>query len=103
MPDASLEARIATLDAQIQGILRDLNGLDKLYPSIKDVSDVEQKVAILETEVEVIKSRLDKKVDKNEFWPIKTIGYGLAGLILLAVIGTLLKVAVPFTGTVVKP
>lgn len=98
MPEVSLEARIATLDAQIQGILRDLNGLDKLYPSIRDVADVEQKVAILETEVEVIQSKLDKKVDKNEFWPIKTIGYGLAGLILIAVIGALLKLAVPVAG-----
>ena len=55
MPEQSLEARVAGLDSQIQAIMRDVNGLDKLFPSIRDAADVEQKVAILEAEVEHIK------------------------------------------------
>lgn len=95
MPEQSLEARVAGLDSQIQAIMREINGLDKLFPSIRDASDVEQKVAILETEVEYIKSKLEKKIEKNEFWPVRMIAYGLAGMILVAVLGAVLKVVIP--------
>jgi tetrahydromethanopterin S-methyltransferase subunit G len=95
MVDVNLEARVAALDVQVQSILRDLEGLDKVFPSIKDTLSIEQKVAILETEVSVIKSRLDKKIERDEFFPIRAVVYGLVGLVLLAVGSTIVKIVIP--------
>lgn len=100
MPEQNLEARIATLDANVQAILRNLDGLDKLFPSIRDSADIEQQVAILETEVDVIKAKLEKKIEKSEFWPVRVIAYGLAGTILLAFLTAILKGLLPVIGAV---
>ncbi len=37
-----------------------------------------------------IDSKLDKLVSKEEFWPVKTLVYGITGLMLSGVIGALL-------------
>ena len=92
MPEQSFDARVATLDAQVQILLRDLGNLDKLFPSIRDQADIEQKVAILETEVEIIKLKMDKKVDTNEFVPVRLIVFGMTGIILVSVLCTLLYI-----------
>jgi tetrahydromethanopterin S-methyltransferase subunit B len=97
----SLEARVAALDSQVQSIVKNIDGLDRLFSSIKDSSDLEQRIAVLETEVEVIQAKLEKKIEKNEFWPIKTVVYGLAGTALLALLGAIIKGVIPLqvTGT----
>ncbi len=101
MPEeVNLHARVATLDAQVQSIMRNLDGLDKLFPSIRDSADIEQKVAILENEVIVIQAKLDKKIDRNEFWPVRAIAYGLAATVLLAVAAAVLKGLLPPIGIV---
>lgn len=97
MPNShlSLEARVAVLDSQVQAILRSIDGLDRIFPSIKDASDIEQKVSILETEVAVIQAKIEKKIDKHEFWPVKTVVYGLAGAALLTLLAAVLRGVIP--------
>uniref|UniRef100_A0A832MJE3 Uncharacterized protein n=1 Tax=Eiseniibacteriota bacterium TaxID=2212470 RepID=A0A832MJE3_UNCEI len=41
-----------------------------------------------------IKDSLSKKVDRDEFLPVKAITYGLVGLILMAVVGALVATVV---------
>jgi len=95
VPEQSLETRIAVLDAQVQSILRDFKGLERVFPSLRDSTDLEQKVAILETEIDYIKLRLEKKVEREQFWPVKTLVYGIAAIALLAVFGAIVEGAIP--------
>lgn len=47
----------------------------------------------------------DDKVDKTEFAPVKSIVYGLVGLIMLAVVGGMVSLvvqAIEFTATILK-
>lgn len=93
----TLEARVAILETQIKNILQNYDDLDRVFTSIKNTGTLETKVAVLEAEVASIQAKLDKKVEKNEFWPIRVIVYGLAGMILLAVGGALIAGVVPTT------
>ena len=90
MSEESIETRVAVLDTKVTALLRDLGGLDRLFTSLQDTSDLEQKIAILETEVEVIHSKLEKKIEKTEFQPVKAIVYGFSGMILLVVLTSIL-------------
>jgi regulator of replication initiation timing len=97
-----IKDRVYKLDIQVQNLLSNFDDLEKVFPSIRDVTDLEQKIAILETEVEVIKGRLDKKIESNEFMPVRMIAYGLAAAVLLGFVAALLKV-VSFSGGAVIP
>jgi predicted nuclease with TOPRIM domain len=84
----SLDTRVALLEERVKQILENFDGLGKFFTVIKETSNLEQRVALLEAEVEVLESKLLAKVDKNEFWPVKSIVYGGAAIVLLAVLGT---------------
>lgn len=86
----SLDTRVALLEERVKHILENFDGLDRFFTLIKETSSIEQRVALLEAEVEVLETKLKSKVDKNEFWPVKSIVYGGAAIILLAVLGTVL-------------
>jgi len=86
----SLDTRVALLEERVKHILENFDGLDRFFTLIKETSSIEQRVALLEAEVEVLETKLGSKVDKNEFWPVKSIVYGGAAIILLAVLGTIL-------------
>ena len=86
----SLDTRVALLEERVKHILENFDGLNKFFTVIKETSNLEQRVALLEAEVEVLESKILAKVDKTEFWPIKSIVYGGAAMILLAVLATIL-------------
>ena len=86
----SLDIRIALLEERVKHVMENFEGLNKLFTTIKDTSNLEQRVALLEAEVEVLETKVGAKVDKNEFWPLKTIVYGMTGVILLGVLATIL-------------
>lgn len=86
----SLDTRVALLEERVKHVMENFEGLDKFFTIIKDTSNLEQRVALLEAEVEVLETKLGSKVDKQEFWPLKTIVYGMTGVILLGVLATLL-------------
>lgn len=96
----SLEARVAILETQITRILSDYDDLDRIFPSLKDVGTLDRKVAVLEAEVATITAKLDKKVEKNEFWPVRAVVYGFAALILTAVVAAWITGVIP--GSVIK-
>ena len=86
MTDQSLDTRIALLEDCVKFALHQFGGLDKFFTIIKDTSNLEQRVALLEQEVEVLESRISNKVEKNEFTPVRLLVFGFAALILGAVI-----------------
>ena len=86
----SLDIRVALLEERVKHVMENFEGLDKFFTIIKDTSNLEQRVALLEAEVEVLETKLVSKVDKQEFWPLKTIVYGMTGVILLGVLSTIL-------------
>jgi 7-cyano-7-deazaguanine synthase in queuosine biosynthesis len=86
MTDQSLDTRIALLEDRVKFALHQFGGLDKFFTIIKDTSNLEQRVALLEQEVEVLESRISNKVEKNEFTPVRLLVFGFAALILGAVI-----------------
>ena len=86
MTDQSLDTRIALLEDRVKFALHQFGGLDKFFTIIKDTSNLEQRVALLEQEVEVLESRISNKVEKNEFTPDRLLVFGFAALILGAVI-----------------
>ena len=43
-------------------------------------------------QVEIIKLKMDKKVDTNEFIPVRLIVFGMTGIILVSVLCTLLYI-----------
>ena len=86
----SLDIRVALLEERVKHVMENFEGLDKFFTIIKDTSNLEQRVALLEAEVEVLETKLVSKVDKQEFWPLKTIVYGMTGVILLGVLATIL-------------
>lgn len=86
----SLDIRVALLEERVENVMRNFEGLDKFFTIIKDTSNLEQRVALLEAEVEVLENKVTNKVDKTEFWPLKTIVYSMTGVILLGVLATLL-------------
>jgi hypothetical protein len=67
----------------------------------KSISD-QTKIAVARTDIDYIIKTLDEiklnlaqnYVTKAEFWPVKTIVYGGAGLILITVLGWLLSTVV---------
>jgi uncharacterized small protein (DUF1192 family) len=77
----SLDTRVALLEERVKHVMENFEGLDKFFTIIKDTSNLEQRVALLEAEVEVLETKLGTKVDKQEFWPLKTIVYGMTGVI----------------------
>jgi uncharacterized small protein (DUF1192 family) len=86
----SLDTRVALLEERVKHVMENFEGLDKFFTIIKDTSNLEQRVALLEAEVEVLETKLGTKVDKQEFWPLKTIVYGMTGVILLVVLSAVL-------------
>lgn len=86
----SLDIRVALLEERVKHVMENFEGLDKFFTIIKDTSNLEQRVALLEAEVEVLETKLVSKIDKQEFWPLKTIVYGMTGVILLGVLATIL-------------
>ena len=86
MTDQSLDTRIALLEDRVKFALHQFGGLDKFFTIIKDTSNLEQRVALLEQEVEVLESRISNNVEKNEFTPVRLLVFGFAALILGAVI-----------------
>ena len=69
----SLDTRVALLEERVKHILENFDGLNKFFTVIKETSNLEQRVALLEAEVEVLESKLLAKVDKTEFWPINGV------------------------------
>lgn len=51
---------------------------------------VEERVNSIKTELHDVKKTLDKYVTKIEFWPVKIIVFGLAGLILSSVFAAII-------------
>lgn len=52
---------------------------------------IEVKLEFILKELDEIKAQLEKKyVSQSEFTPVKNIAYGMVGLILTAVVGSLL-------------
>jgi hypothetical protein len=85
MPEQAIETRVALLEEKVRNIGSQFTDLDRFFSSIKESSDLEQRIAILENEVKLINAKL---VTKDQFWPIRTIVYGLAGIILMGVLIT---------------
>lgn len=90
MAEQSLDIRIAILEERVHNVMVQFDGLDRFFTIVKDTSNLEQRVALLEQEVEVLETRIKNKVEKNEFTPVKALAFGFAGIILVAVIGALL-------------
>lgn len=88
--DDDLNVRVALLEERVKHVMENFAGLDKFFTSSKDTSNLEQRVALLEAEVEVLENKVGSKIDKNEFWPLKTIVYGMTGVILAGVLATIL-------------
>jgi hypothetical protein len=59
----------------------------------KDFTDGEFKGQVL-SDLNFIKESLAKKVDREEFSPVKSIVYGLVGVIMLAVIGAMTSLVI---------
>ena len=101
-PNLSLEARVAVLESQLRTLLHQFNNLDSIFPPIKEVSNLETKVAVLEAEMATLQSKVDKKVDKNEFWPVKSVVYAMVALILMAVGSAMIYGIIPTAATKVS-
>ena len=86
MTDQSLDTRIALLEDRVRHVMEQLGGLNRFFTVIRDTSDLTQRVALLEQEVEVLENKISGKVDKNEFIPVRLLVFGFAALILGAVI-----------------
>jgi hypothetical protein len=90
MVEQSLDIRVALLEERVHNVLIQFDGLDRFFTSIKNNSDLEQRVALLEQEVEVLENKIKTKVEKNEFTPVKALVFGFAAIVLVAVIGAIL-------------
>ena len=90
MSEQQLDIRVTLLEERVKNVMEQFGGLDRFFTIIRDTSDLEQRVALLEQEVEVLENKLKTKVDKHEFSPVRSLVYGGVGLILAAVIGALL-------------
>lgn len=90
MVDENLNTRISLLESRVQDIMRRFDGLQDYYISFKDNNALEQRVAILEREVELVESTINNKVEKTEFSLVKSVVYGSIALILVAVVTTIL-------------
>lgn len=51
---------------------------------------MDERIKSLRSSIERIEAALVKYVTRVEFWPVKAIAYGLAGLVLTAVVAALL-------------
>ena len=49
-----------------------------------------------------LQSKVDKKVDKNEFWPVKSVVYAMVALILMAVGSAMIYGIIPTAATKVS-
>lgn len=88
--EENLNTRISLLESRVSEIMRRFDGLQDHFYSFRDSSALEQRVAILEREVELVESTIKNKVEKSEFSLVKSVVYGSVALILVAVVTTLL-------------
>lgn len=52
-------------------------------------------IGYIKRDVAEIKKMLDDKyITKSEFWPVKTIAYGLVSLVLVAVVGSVMTIVI---------
>ncbi|WP_395444065.1 hypothetical protein [Caulobacter sp. UC70_42] len=61
------------------------------------IADQKSEVAAMRAELDTKANRddLNDKVSKDDFGPVKTIVFGLVGLILIAVVGALIALVLP--------
>lgn len=85
-----LETRVALLEERVKNVMLHFDGLSKYYVTIPDNNNLESRIAVLEKEVELISLKLESKIEKTEFWPVKSIVYGFAGIVLIGFVSALL-------------
>lgn len=98
MDQQELQRKVAVLEDRIHNLqekfITTISYHKDKVDSINEISDIEQKIAILEAAVESLEINVEKKVSVIEFGPIRTIVYTLVGLILTGVIGGLLRLLI---------
>lgn len=87
----------ATLDAIKKAVQEAFSaeGGDKRFIDITRIPLICQSIVNISSDIKDINQKLDEKfVTKTEFSPVKTVVYGLVGLILVAVVGALIGLVI---------
>lgn len=61
------------------------------HPNGNTLSRIDERLKALHEDVKDIK---DNFVRKEEFWPVRTVVYGLVGLVLIGVVGALIALVI---------
>ena len=54
-------------------------------------SEIKQDTAVMKKDIQSIQKAIEKLVERNEFMPVKLIAFGLAGGVLMTVLGIVLS------------
>ena len=67
---------------------------EKVAGRVYGETDILARMAVLEERLATLAKELDKCVTRQEFWPVKTIVYSLAGAMGLTVAAAVLKLVI---------
>lgn len=86
-----------TMDDETRKVIHGLrDSMNQIHiENMRANSKLETTIAVIATKVDSIQDSLSKEVVKQtEFLPVKQLAFGLVAFVLLAVLGTVIKVAI---------